>query len=194
MEKDNETVTEENYTEGQLADFAAGFRGIYYCPTCKTVREYEPPGGDPDPDYYEKSSEAQKAGYKKAASTRWRNRRMRGNAAEEIVDKELSDKGISFARTMIFDETKKKHVLNLNDIKKLIKEHKRKNEVMMILNELRVGLPDRICLDKNKIYFIEIKSNKSEVKPEQKLAIDQLRNYGFKVIVRRIKVDLSQTI
>jgi len=149
-----------------------------------------------DPVYWltlDTPSEKQKAGYKKATITKWRNRRMRGNTAEEIVEKELSDNGISFAHTMILDETKKRHIFNLGSVKNLLEGHKRKNETVAILAELVVGLPDLICLDKkNKIYFIEIKSNKSEVKPEQKQAIDQLRDYDFKVIVRRIKVGLLQ--
>ena len=46
-----------------------------------------------------------------------------------------------------------------------------------------IGLPDRMCILKNKIFFVELKSTGKKPRPIQIFMINKLKDFGFHVYV-----------
>lgn len=64
-------------------------------------------------------------------------------------------------------------------------------EFLKMLEQNFVGLPDFICLKDNKITFVEVKSERSELADSQKKTFQGLKERGFEVQVRRVKISLD---
>lgn len=62
--------------------------------------------------------------------------------------------------------------------------------VKLLTTFSNIGLPDRMCILKNKIFFVELKSTGKKPRPIQIFMINKLRNLGFNVYV----VDSTETM
>lgn len=66
-----------------------------------------------------------------------------------------------------------------------------KEFIIKLLKDNLVGLPDFICLKDNKISFVEVKTDQSGYQESQKEVFEILRNNGFEVITKRVRVKLE---
>lgn len=179
----------ENMSEAQEADYVAGLWGIYYCPKCKTQNIMEGDGFSREPVEYKNPANVE-AG-KKGCRTMWSNQDIKGKIAEEWMRNKLRDEGFKVAETMRYDSDKEISILNVEGVEKLLSEYSDKKKIIEILKEVNSGLPDLICLKNNKVSFVEVKSNVSQIKPHQMNAINKLKEMSFTVSVRRVKVDFN---
>lgn len=82
-------------------------------------------------------------------------------------------------------------ILNEKGIEKFLHNYTEKNKVLNMLKQIRIGLPDFICLKDNVVSFVEVKTNESELSYEQTIAINKIKEAGYDVKVKRYFVDYT---
>jgi len=82
--------------------------------------------------------------------------------------------------------------LNDKGIEDVFKQYTGDKELLLnLLKDNLVGLPDFICLKDNKISFIEVKTERASLSEEQGKVFHVLKNNGFEVTIRRVRVNLE---
>jgi hypothetical protein len=127
--------------------------------------------------------------------------RLQGELAEEYVRLELCKNGDTCCKITQrgFNRKYKKYFVfpNKEELEIFIwkrfngeKEYKQK---VVDLIKSPIGLPDFICLSSNKkeIYFVEVKSNNSELTEKQEIVFKKLVDNGFRVEVMSLDLELN---
>jgi hypothetical protein len=81
--------------------------------------------------------------------------------------------------------------LNEEWVNQLLASVGEKNKIIDIIKNNLTGIPDLICLKDNKISFVEVKSNSSPLKKEQKKVIQILQNNGYPTKIMRFFVNFE---
>jgi len=177
-------------SEGQEADWEAGFGREFYCPKCQTtslrdidVFPIEDEGIMPTP--------AQLEALEKGRRTSWCNKDIKGYVGEMWFANKLKYEGFKVRKTMYYDYEQGVSVFNEEGVKDLLKDYEKKDEVLNEISSFTRGYPDLICLKEGKVSFVEVKTNNSEVKEHQKEVINNLKSMGYEVFVKRLDVDFS---
>ena len=76
----------------------------------------------------------------------------------------------------------------------LTKQVKSKKGMSLKFLSTITGVPDRIVILNNKLYFVELKTEKGVVSERQKIVFKQLAEQGFPVLILRNKHDIEQFI
>jgi len=180
----------EGMSEGQMADYDAGFNRTFYCPKCKNtslqdvdVFSVEDEGRMPTP--------AQLESLEKGRRTSWNNKGIKGFVAEMWFANKLRNEGYKVRKTMYYDYETGISIFNKKGVQNLLEKHPNKEKLMELFISFTKGYPDLICLRDNKISFYEIKANDSEIKEHQKEVIEELKLKGYEVSVVRLNVDFS---
>ncbi len=175
-------------TDGQIADYDAGFNREFYCPKCKTnslrdVEVYDVDGDEHTPTPQQLES------LKKGRRTSWNNKRIKGFIAELWFANKLRNNGYQVRKTMYYDYEKGVSIFNEKGVDNLLQEHSKKKKIMKLFNSFEKGYPDLICLKDKTISFYEIKSNGSEVKEHQKQVMETLKSEGYEVKTVRLTIE-----
>lgn len=116
-----------------------------------------------------------------------------GDIAENLVKAELEAAGFKVWRPTSFDFCFNEHMFGSKDSKNYISKQAIIDAIQSINPNLLVGmaagLPDFVCLKDGKFSFVEVKANKSHLKPRQIETIKKLKEKGYEVIVRRPNVE-----
>jgi hypothetical protein len=81
---------------------------------------------------------------------------------------------------------------NYNSLKNLLKDYSgNAEEFLKMLEQNLVGAPDFLCLKDNKIIFVEVKAEHAGLADSQKKTFQELKERGFEVQVRRVKINLD---
>ncbi|MCX6748223.1 MAG: VRR-NUC domain-containing protein [Candidatus Pacearchaeota archaeon] len=180
----------DNLSEGQMADYEAGFNRDFYCPKCKTTSSR-------DVEVFDVNNEeiiptpTQLEALEKGRRTSWSNKDIRGYIGEMWFANKLRNEGFKVRKTMSYDYEQGISVFNETGVKNLLQEYPKKEKLMKLLITFGKGYPDLICLKDNKISFYEVKTNSSELKEHQKQVIDVLQSEGYKVQLVRLNVDFK---
>lgn len=180
----------EGMSDGQIADYEAGFSRTFYCPKCQStslrdveVFAIEEEGIMPTP--------AQLESLEKGRRTVWNNKGIRGVIGEMWFANKLRNEGYKVRKTMHYDYETGVSIFNEKGVEDLLKEYPKKKQIMDLLISFGKGYPDLICLKDNKISFYEVKTNISEIKEHQKNVIKILQSKKYESQVIRLNVDFS---
>lgn len=100
----------------------------------------------------------------------------------------LKGLGYNLIRVTKFDSEIEREVLDISGLERKLGDVSKRKKVISTLKSIPSGHPDFLCIKEKKILFVEVKTNKSEVRENQKEAHDFLRNKGFDVQVIRFEV------
>jgi len=129
-----------------------------------------------------------------------KRRRLQGNLAEEYVKLELLKKGYRCCKLTERGYNKKRRkvfvYLNKEHLEYFIWDNfsgkeSEKNNIMELIKENLVGLPDFICLKDNEISFIEVKSNHSRLRSSQKRVFPKIIRAGYTIKIFDLDIDLK---
>ena len=116
-----------------------------------------------------------------------------GFFGERIISFNLLLKGVQPTKIAKYHKGKGLEIL-VGDIAKslfsqrLTKQERGKREKLLYyLREKRYGLPDFICSNKNKIFFVEAKYGTSELTKSQKKVKERLENMGYSYLTIKLK-------
>ena len=111
-----------------------------------------------------------------------------GYVGEEYILRKLRNEGFVVTRTQI--TYGQENIFNSNEVKYLLMCYSKGKRLFNFLEKNSIGLPDFICLNlkNNEVFFVEVKSNGSELRPTQKKVCELLKSMGYKVDIRRPKI------
>jgi len=109
-----------------------------------------------------------------------------GYIGEEYILRRLRNEGFLVARTQNIEE----NTFNSEELKWLLGLYSKGGKLFNFLEKIPFGLPDFICLKDNEVSFVEVKSNRAELRERQKEVIELLKSKGYKVDIRRPEVYL----
>lgn len=176
-----------------------GFNDLV-CPKCKRKNEFVP-SKEKQQEYLEILESGgtilppeQLEALTKGRRTQWNNRKIYGIIGEMWYANELRNKGYKVRVMMYYSFDSGKMVFNEESIKELLTDYKNKNKLFKILDKFSSGFPDLICLKDDKVSFIEVKTNNSQLNQNQEEVIKALKKAKYSVKVIRLKVDYSVDI
>src|SRR3989338_4409509 len=134
------------------------------------------------------------------SSNEVRGHSLMGTIGEIYIRRKLRDDGYQTARINQFYgrdklelgkvKTEGWNKLNVEEIEELLKDYTGDKElVMQLLANNKRGLPDFLCLKEGKLFFFEVKSNKSKISADQTKTFKMLKQKGFNVFVIRVLVE-----
>lgn len=198
LEPDYETLS-----EGQQAEYDAGFRKYYGCPKCNTVGIFEGDGLDADPiDDVDDENGMPKV------SSLWtlsdcstpniesqdlhaKYNLVRGDISEYLVRKKYEQVGYIVVKVII--QPNREHLLNKKELGPICNAFKNKKLYDFLKKQEISGLPDFLCINMKKAFFVESKPRIEKVKEHQQRVFEKFKLNGYAVFVccTPIKLDVT---
>lgn len=191
LEEEDVYYDNNDMTEGQEADWEAGFGRNFYCPKCKTVSQRDVEVFDDFDDEEYTPTPRQLEALKNGRRNQWSDKRIKGYIGESWFANKLRNEGFKVRNTMLFDYEMGVSVFNQKGVADLLKDYSKQKTLMKLLASFEKGYPDLICLKDDKVSFYEVKTNNSKPKPHQEEVIKVLRSKGYEVELTFLDVEYS---
>lgn len=119
-----------------------------------------------------------------------REANLKGKNAESYIRWKLEDEGYTVQKITGFMGMITGH--RRTQIEKALENYKgNKEELIEFMDKNRKGLPDFMCVKDGDVKFVEVKTDGSNKTQSQEEVIPKLRDMGFDVKVRMVKVGVS---
>lgn len=200
-EMDELEVEYGSLSEGQQAEYDAGFRKHYGCPKCKTFEIIEGDGLDADP-IDDEDDEDRMPGVTslwtlsdsftpniKSLDLKAKYNLVRGDISEYLTRKKYEQEGYTVVKVVI--QHNREYLLNKKELRQICNAFKNKKLYNFLKKQELHGLPDFLCINMKKAFFVESKSRIEKVKEPQQRMLEKFKSMGYDVFVCCTPIKLS---